>query len=50
MRQVWSEKANASEPSMTRRQASIDIKTGGWWYLRDKPGRDLSTVLAVSGV
>lgn len=50
MWQVWSEKANASEPSMTRRYASIDIKTGGWWNLRDEPGRCLSMVLAVSGV
>jgi len=50
MRQVWSEKANASEPSMTRRNASIDIETGGWWNSRDKPGGRLFTVLAVSGV
>lgn len=50
MRQVWSEKANDSEPSTTRRKALIDIKTGNWWFSREWSGRHLFTALSVSGV
>lgn len=50
MRQVRAEKANDSEPSMTRRKAQDDIETGGWCFPRDEPGGGLLTGLVVSGV
>jgi hypothetical protein len=49
MRQVGSEKANASEPLMNCRKRSDDIKTGVQLLPRDEPGGYLSTALVVSG-
>jgi hypothetical protein len=50
MRQVWTEKANASEPLMKRRKRSDVIETGVQLLLRDEPGRSLLTGQVVTGV
>jgi hypothetical protein len=49
-RQVWAEKANASEPLMTCRKLLDDIETGVEAVPRDEPGGSLLTGQAVSGM
>ena len=50
MRQVWAEKVNVSEPSMRCRNSIDDFKTRVPLLLWEKPGGNLSTVLAGSGI
>src|SRR5712692_3625278 len=49
-RQVRARKANASEPLMTCRKRSDDIKTEEESLPREEPGGNLSTAQAVSGM
>ena len=49
-RHVWVRETNASEPLMTHRKFTDDIKTGGAVHFRDQRGGDLPIGCAVSGV
>jgi hypothetical protein len=49
-RQVRARKANASEPLMTCRKRSEDIKTEEWSLPREESGGNLSTAQVVSGM
>jgi hypothetical protein len=49
-RQVWPEKANAIEPSMTCRKLLDDIKTEAEAVSRDRRGGSLLTARVVSGM
>jgi len=48
--QVRVVESNASEPLMTCRKRRDDVETGGESLLRDKPGRNLFTAQAASGM
>ena len=50
VRQVRAKKANTSEPLMTCRKRSDDIKTGVELLPRDEPGGNLPTAQVVSGM